>query len=456
MVRIGPVFACLFAFLLTAGCVAVADLPLVAEESVQPEAAEWETWVLSSADELRPDAPPDASATASELEEVRETVASNDAAVEAAVAYWDAGAPTYRWLDLALAEYGKGPPNPRVSRGLALLNVAIYDAIVASWDAKYAYDRPRPTGVDPLIPMPASPSYPSEHAAAAGAASTVLAYLFPEQADYFLSTAEEAALSRVQAGVHFPSDVEAGLALGQSIGQRVVEWAEVDGSDAEWTGDIPTGPEKWIGENPVTPLAGTWKTWAIDSPQDYLPVPPPTLGSEQMEAELQELKTVNRTIPIQIGAWNWHSFEKAYPWWYGKISTHLFEEGRMGGIPDATKMYTALAVAYHDTIVACFNGKYTYWLIRPPQLDEEIVSLFPTPNHPSYPAAHSCASMASAMVISEFFPHEAETIQAAAHQAGDSRIWAGIHYPSDREAGEALGHAVTDAVLTRVAEMTGP
>ncbi|MEZ4659658.1 MAG: phosphatase PAP2 family protein [Caldilineaceae bacterium] len=52
------------------------------------------------------------------------------------------------------------------------------DAIVA-WDAKYAYNRPRPSGITPLIVEPASPSYPSEHAAAAGAAATVLAYLFP-------------------------------------------------------------------------------------------------------------------------------------------------------------------------------------------------------------------------------------------------------------------------------------
>src|SRR5208337_963765 len=51
------------------------------------------------------------------------------------------------------------------------------------------------------IPNPQSPSYPSEHATVAGAASTVLAYLFPDKADDFKARAEEAAQVRVQAGL---------------------------------------------------------------------------------------------------------------------------------------------------------------------------------------------------------------------------------------------------------------
>jgi membrane-associated phospholipid phosphatase len=184
--------------------------------------------------------------------------------------------------------------------------------------------------------------------------------------------------------------------------------------------------------------------------------PPPAIDSEQMQAELNEIKAVERILPRNMGAWTWHSFDRAYPWWYRHISMRLFEQDRTDDIPEATRMYMALAVTYHDTIVACFNGKYTYWLIRPPHLDSEIVPLFPIPNHPSYPAAHSCASMASAMVISEFFPEDAEWIQAAAREAGNSRIWAGIHYPSDREAGEILGRDVAATVLAHVREMTEP
>ncbi|HEX2117486.1 MAG TPA: phosphatase PAP2 family protein, partial [Alphaproteobacteria bacterium] len=97
---------------------------------------------------------------------------------------------------------------------MALLHAAMYDAMVATWDAKRSYQRPRPKQLDPalatLVPAPSSFSFPSEHAAAAGAAAEVLAYLFPDRAEYFQGRAEEAAQSRVIAGVQFPSDTTAG------------------------------------------------------------------------------------------------------------------------------------------------------------------------------------------------------------------------------------------------------
>src|SRR5438874_10575761 len=100
------------------------------------------------------------------------------------VSYWDSGAPGYRWNEIAIAQGLKDGIAIAAYRVLALVNVAIYDATVATWDAKYAFNRPRPSETDAslstLLPIPSSPSYPSEHAAAAGAASAVLAYLFPK------------------------------------------------------------------------------------------------------------------------------------------------------------------------------------------------------------------------------------------------------------------------------------
>lgn len=436
---------------LLAGCVPMQP----PQAPIVPEAGQWETWVLSSNSELRPAPPPNVEATAAELVELQTLVAAADESAQAQVQYWNAGTPNYRWIELAIERYAKGPPSPMVSRGLALLNVAIYDAIVATWEAKYTYNRPRPTGVSPMLEMPASPSYPSEHAAAAGAAATVLAYLFPDEADFFMAQADAAGQSRLYAGIHYPSDVTAGLAMGHSVGEQVVALAQTDGSDVMWDGERPTGPDKFVGANPVFPLAKTWQTWAINSVDEYLPPPPPAIDAEQMQAELAEIKAFDRTLPQSMSAWVWHSFDRAYPYWYGHISTKLFEQDQTDNIPQAALMYATLAVANHDSILACFNGKYTYWLIRPSDLDSEITPLFPVPPHPSYPSAHSCASMSMAMVISDFFPEDAEMIQAAAHAAGTSRLIAGIHYASDRESGETLGKAVAATVLARMKEMTG-
>jgi PAP2 superfamily len=163
---------------------------------------------------------------------------------------------------------------------MPLLNVAIYDATIPAWDSKYAFNRPRPVEIDPslapVVATPNSPSYPSEHAAAAGAAAAILGYVMPQDAEFFADKAEEAARSRVSAGVQYPSDVRAGLELGRAVAARVIERAKTDGFDAKWDGKMPTGPGYWVGTNPNIPLAGTWKTWLV--PWDGKPSvgPPPT------------------------------------------------------------------------------------------------------------------------------------------------------------------------------------
>src|SRR5437764_2826502 len=94
------------------------------------------------------------------------------------------------------------------------MHVAIYASIVAAWNTKYAYSRPRPNAVKRDLRTagftPPSPSYPAEHAVAAGAASEVLAYLFPDRAQFYSDQAAEAARSRMVAGIHYRSDIDAG------------------------------------------------------------------------------------------------------------------------------------------------------------------------------------------------------------------------------------------------------
>jgi hypothetical protein len=119
---------------------------------------------------------------------------------------WTVGPPAYRWVErmLNLIET-RGFSNAKNARNLALLNVAMYDATIAAWNAKYTYNRPRPSVADPgiqrAVPVPRSPSYPSEHAASAGAAAEILAYLYPADAQSFRYLGEEAARAALAAGI---------------------------------------------------------------------------------------------------------------------------------------------------------------------------------------------------------------------------------------------------------------
>ena len=426
-----------------------------AGEEIEPNAGKWKTWVIASGHDSRTPAPPnDASA---EIAELKTLAQQRDAATKDLIVYWDVGPPSYRWQEIALDETMRNNlPWPYAIRDFALLHAAIYDAMVAAWDSKYAYNRKRPSEVDATLitalPNPASPSYPAEHAVAAGAAAAVLSYLFPDRAAYFAGKGEEAGRSRVLAGVQYPSDVTAGLELGRKVATLVIERGKADGSDVKWTGTVPTGPGKWNGTNPILPQMAMWKTWVLDRPSEFRSPPPPAHDSTEKAAELAEIKNFARTPKTNSAAYFWEYAVgglRAHQYWAGQIG-RLVLEYRLGDDPPlAARAYALQNIAGIDAGIACWDGKYTYWAIRPFQLDPEIKPLFPTPNHPSYPAAHGCSSTAEAVILGYLFPRDAAALAALAEEAAESRVWAGIHYRSDIVAGKALGRAVAEKVIAR-------
>ena len=417
---------------------------------LEPEAGQWATWVLPKGDALRLPEPPSFRASRAEIEELR-GIARDAAAVER-MHYWNAGAPGMRWMEIAGAELAAARlSNNRGARMRALLSAAMYDATIAAWDSKYAYMRLRPAVLDrrlpTLIPTPDSPSYPSEHAAVAAAAAAVLSSIFPSRAAYFAQQAEAAAQSRLVAGVHYRSDVEAGLALGRAVGALVVERGKHDGSDAVWSGSVPKGPGKWVGSNPIEPVMGTWQTFVLTSPSQFRPAPPPAYDSAQMAAELAEVKNFARTFAATEAAMYWQGtrFGNYVPITTQKIAEMHWDDNP----PRAARAYALMGVAGYDAAVACWDAKYTFWAIRPNQLDTAVTTLFPTPNHPGYPSAHACYSGAAEAVLSYLFPADAEQFRASAREAADSRLWAGIHFRSDLDAGLGIGRAVGNVVVER-------
>src|SRR5262245_50681753 len=204
---------------------------------IEPQAGQWKTWVITTGSQFRLPPPPHGSAQVAEVRNLIARADQRDAAALSAISFWDAGPPGYRWNEIAANLLVRNNiTGPRSARVLSLMNVAIYDATIAAWDSKYIYSRRRPSEVssrvDPAIPVPNSPSYPSEHAAAASAAAAVLGYLFPNDAQTFADQAQECGESRLNAGVQFPSDVSAGMELGRKVAELVIARAKNDGYDA--------------------------------------------------------------------------------------------------------------------------------------------------------------------------------------------------------------------------------
>ena len=146
----------------------------------------WRTWYLTSPDELRPDAPGEP--TQAEIDEVIAAQADPSDETAAAITRWGSGPAVIAWSQLAeevTAEFEIG--GMPQGRFMAIYHTALHDAAIAAWDAQEAFARPSPGATsDEITPAagvdPEQSSFPSEHAAVAGAAATVLAYLVPDAA----------------------------------------------------------------------------------------------------------------------------------------------------------------------------------------------------------------------------------------------------------------------------------
>lgn len=162
-----------------------------------------------------------------QLNQVKRTLADRTLEEEGIASYWSRGPATKQWTpiaDILIDTYGVEAP--RAGRILAALQGGINDAFVVAWNLKYKWLVARPNQLDDelitVICTPRHPSYPSGHAAVAGAAEAILSYFFPGEKRRLHKLAEECAISRLYAGVHFPIDNDEGLRLGRQIGQIVV------------------------------------------------------------------------------------------------------------------------------------------------------------------------------------------------------------------------------------------
>ena len=167
-----------------------------------------------------------------------------------------------------------------------------------------------------------------------------------------------------------------------------------------------------------------------------------------MQAEAATVRDFPRTFVTNYKAFYWQSPEGLNTWPYRYADKWMFEDRLDQNPPRAARAYALIASVLFDAFIASQDGKFTYWYLRPPQLDPAIVPLFPVPNFPSYPSNHSTFSAARSEMLAYLFPAHADFIRAVGKEAGDSRIWAGIHYPMDNVAGVQLGKSVAQVFIS--------
>lgn len=286
--------------------------------------------------------------------------------------------------------------------------------------------------------------------AVAGAAATVLVYLYPDEAGRIDALAEQVA------NVTGPA-----FARGRLVGRLLVARAESDGSDVVWTGTPPVGDGYWVPTPPafiyppLEPLAGTWRTWNLLDGSQFRPGPPPAYGSDRFLAELDEVYKVSLGLTDEqkriVTYWADGAGTVTPPGHWNRIALELVADAGWSTLREAL-MFSALNTAQADAFIACWDTKYTYWSLRPVTairrlMDANWLSFIGTPPFPSYVSGHSTTSGAASTVLSAFFPDRATALDAMAEEAAMSRLYGGIHFRSDNEAGLALGRRVGAVAL---------
>jgi membrane-associated phospholipid phosphatase len=214
-------------------------------------------FAMNSSSQFRPPGPPslDSQQYAADYEEVKElgaAVGSTRTEDQTEIAlFWADGAgtetPPGHWNSIAqIIADAQGNTLEENARLFALLNIAMADAAICAWDAKYTFDFWRPVTAiafaEPqldwmsFIVTPPFPDYTSGHSTFSAAAAAVLPLFYGTEdlpfttgSDFLpgvyrsfstcLDAAEEAAVSRIYGGIHFRSASEDGLQAGISIGQ---------------------------------------------------------------------------------------------------------------------------------------------------------------------------------------------------------------------------------------------
>jgi PAP2 superfamily protein len=360
-----------------------------------------------------------------------------------AVKFWEAGA-TVSWNQLA-TDLATAAPAP----GINATRMYLYLALAQFRAAEAAQAAPGPHAIS---------------AAIGGASVAVLSSFFPTA-----STQLEAALDAQQTSDQWPGAQQANFAAGEAIGRaagaRVLTFAQGDlvgltNPLLAPVGPPPVGPGYWIYTPPPVIARGNLgaRPLFLTSQDQLRPPPPPAFGSAAFNASLAEVYqiSVNRTQEqINIANyWNVNQSPRSQAGFMGIARELIVSHHRTDR--EAARIMFLMSAAAFDALIGCFDAKYYYWFIRPPQANTGIVTVFPTPQHPAYPSAHSCFSGAYSGVLTAAFPSERARLAAAAEEASLSRLYAGIHYRFDMVAGLALGRAAAALALAADLDQVAP
>ncbi len=362
-------------------------------------------------------------------------------------------------------------PNVPNARGLAMLHIAMFEAVNAI-DRRYA----------PYKLNLTAERTTSREAAAASAAYDILVVLYPDQkADL------DATLAASLSGIAETEAKSKGIELGKKAAAGIIALRANDSSDKTENYRPYTTPGIYVPTTlPIESTSPALTPWVMGTGSQFRPDPPPALSSETWTRDLNEIREIGsrnsgkRTAEqTNIGRF-WF---QTGPRTYNPIVRQIAMARKMD-VVDCARLFALSSIAGVDAFIAVFDAKYTYNLWRPVTAirnadltsnaatprEESWTPLGVTPMHPEYPCAHCIVAAAIATVLQTVAGDDVDAIsltsptapgvtrkwtrlQDYSDEVSNARIYAGFHYRFSTEVGKDMGKKIGQ--LTVVTQLRG-
>jgi hypothetical protein len=282
------------------------------------------------------------------------------------------------------------------------------------------------------------------------------------------------------------TSIAAGLQWGAEVADQILTWRATDGLAVTPPPYVAAGVP---GRYALTPPAfappafrpfATMTPFAIASPGQFLPGPPPPLTSARYARDLNEVKALGsadsiiRTPGQTETALFWQSDTPAAIW--NRVADDLAEQRGTPLLRDA-RILALMNMSLADTTIAFFNAKNHYDTWRPITAiqqadtdgnpgttpDSTWTPLLITPSFQEYPSGHAAVSNGAASVLAAFYGDDTSftatsatmtTVQRsftsfaqAVAQVENARVWGGIHFRTATIIGAQMGGEVADYVV---------
>ncbi len=372
----------------------------------------------------------------------------------------------------------EGTPPPAASRKMAITHIAMYDAVnsIVQSHEPYLFFEPMPADL------------PQDAAVAAAAYYTLIA-MFPQyQYQYEDELAER--LSLIADG----ADRDTAVWLGQTAAAQILAERASDPNGTEFPGSLPpAGPGVW---KPTLPANGSYLLpgWAVMAPfamhfpDQFRRSGPPRLTSGEYTRDFNRVKSIGsqisttRTVDQTEIALFWADGPGTAtpPGHWNEIAQEAATQRELP-CAESARLFALLNITLADAAIVAWDMKFDSYLWRPitaireadldgnskTQRDTTWKPLINTPPFPSYVSGHSTFSGSAAALLKRFFGTDRvafttssdgtpgvfrsfNSFSSAAAEAGQSRIYGGIHFDFDDKDGQEAGKQLADYVYSHL------